>query len=114
MRSNITRNYVILCAVLALQLTLGGCRRGGDEALSTTNRVVDHVLSDMQGLNPMNTTGANETYIEEMIFERLIHIDPATMEYSIPWLAESLPTESADHMQFDFTIRKGVKFADGK
>lgn len=67
----------------------------------------------MQGLNPFNTTGANETYIEEMIFERLLRIDPATMEYSIPWLAESLPIESADHMQFDFSIRKDVKFADG-
>lgn len=114
MRSNITRSFGILCALVALQLTSAGCRRGGDDTLSTTNRVVEHVLSDMQGLNPMNTTGANETYIEEMIFERLIRIDPATMEYSVPWLAEALPTESADHMQYDFTIRKDVKFADGQ
>ncbi len=113
MRSNITRSFGILCALLLLQLTSAGCKRGGDEQLSTTNRVVEHVLSDMQGLNPFNTTGANETYIEEMIFERLLRIDPATMEYSIPWLAESLPIESADHMQFDFSIRKDVKFADG-
>jgi peptide/nickel transport system substrate-binding protein len=110
MNSRLTRSLVVLCGFLAL----AGCRRGGDAELSTANRVVEHVLSDLQGLNPINTTGANETYVEEMIFERLIRIDPETMEYSIPWLADSLPIETPDKMQFDFRIRKDVKFADGK
>lgn len=110
MNSHLTRSLLILCAFVALS----GCRRGGNEELSTANRVVEHILSDLQGLNPLNTTGANETYVEEMMFERLIRIDPATMEYNIPWLADSLPLETPDKMQFDFRIRKDVKFADGR
>ena len=110
MTTSITRSILLLCAVLAL----GSCRRSSDGPASTANRVVEHVLSDLQGLNPLNTTGANETYVEEMIFERLIRIDPATMQHSIPWLADSLPLETPDKMQFDFRIRKDVKFADGK
>ncbi|HYM21452.1 MAG TPA: ABC transporter substrate-binding protein [Candidatus Kapabacteria bacterium] len=77
------------------------------------NRVVKHILSDLEGLNPFNSSGADETYTEEAVFERLIRIDPKTMQYTIPWLADSLPIESADHMQFDFRLRKGIKFADG-
>lgn len=105
---------VVAVTLIAAGLFISGCGRGGNKEVSTTNRVVQHILSDLQGLNPFNTTGANETYVEEMIFERLIRIDPQTMEYSIPWLAESMPIETPDKMQFDFTLRKDVKFADGK
>ena len=103
-----------LLAIVALSLTGLGCGgKAGPQKLSTSNRVVEWLLADYEGLNPFNTTGANETYGEEQIFERLIACNPKTLEYNIPWLAEAMPVESADHLTFDFTIRKDIKFADG-
>lgn len=109
MNSVLTRSLVALSC-----LTLLACGRNRNEQLSTSNRVVEHLLSDVERLNPYNSTDANATYIEEQVFDRLLRINPETMEYNIPWLAESLPVESEDHLQFDFTLRKDVKFADGK
>lgn len=86
---------------------------GGGVQLSTSNRVVEHSLNEMERLNPQNSTGEDETYVEEQVFERLLKMDPATMQMNVPWLAESMPVESSDHMIYDFTLRKGVKFADG-
>jgi peptide/nickel transport system substrate-binding protein len=93
-----------------------GCKSNnapGSVQLSSSNRVVQHLLNELERLNPQNSTGADETYVEEQIFERLLRIDPSTMQVNIPWLAESMPVESADHKFYDFTLRKGVKFADG-
>ncbi len=103
-------------ALVALVALLGGCRSNGapgGKPLSTSNRLVEWVLSDFERLNPFNSTGANETYAEEQVFERLIRANPKTLEYNIPWLAEAMPTESPDHLTFDFVLRKDVKFADG-
>jgi peptide/nickel transport system substrate-binding protein len=104
--------FFLLVAISVLAFGCGG--GGGSKDSAGSNRVVEHILSDMERLNPFNSTGANETYIEEQIFERLLRIDVKTMRYDIPWLADSVPIESPDHMQFDFRIRHGVKFADGK
>ncbi len=106
----------ILFSFLAASLVTVGCGGGGGGAqdVSSENRVVEHILSELERLNPQTSTGANETYVEEMIFERLLRINPETMEVNIPWLAEEMPVESADHKTFDFKLRKGVKFADGK
>ncbi len=109
---SIKQRYLFF-AFLSLSIAIWGCG-GGKKSDGSENRVVEHILSELEGLNPFNTTGANETYSEEQIFERLLKIDPVTMQYTVPWLADSLPVESADHMQFDFRLRKGVKFADGK
>lgn len=114
--NNISRTllFTILCVNMIL---LSGCGKKegtpGNSGLSTSNRVVVHLLNELERLNPQNSTGADETYVEEEIFERLLRIDPKTMEVNVPWLAESMPVESPDHMTYDFTLRKGVKFADG-
>jgi peptide/nickel transport system substrate-binding protein len=94
-------------------LLFSACAKSGKN-VSSANRVVIHNLSDFESLNPFNSTDANSTYAEEQIFDRLIHINPKTLEYNIPWLAEAMPEESADHMTFDFKIRKDIKWADGK
>jgi peptide/nickel transport system substrate-binding protein len=109
--NNIFRNLLIVFLAMSIFV---GCGGSGKKEVSTANRVVEHLLNELERLNPQNSTGANETYVEEMIYERLIRINPKTMEVNIPWLAESMPIESPDHMTFDFTLRKGVKFADGK
>jgi peptide/nickel transport system substrate-binding protein len=76
--------------------------------------VVEHILTDVESLNPYNSTYADEIKIENQIFETLLLINPKTLEPDIAWLAQALPKESKDHKQFDFVLRKGIKFADGK
>ena len=115
--NNISRTFLIGIFTGSLCLIFG-CKSGsngpGGVQLSTSNRVVQHLLNEFERLHPQNSTGADEKYAEEQIFERLLRINPATMQVDIPWLAESMPVESADHMTYDFTLRKGVKFADGQ
>lgn len=109
-------NFRIFLLTILSASYLVSCGGGGgnNRTVSTANRVVEHHLNELERLHPQNSTGANETYVEEMIFERLLRINPETMEVNIPWLAEEMPIESEDHMTFDFKLRKGVKFADGK
>jgi ABC-type transport system substrate-binding protein len=96
-----------------LAVALIGCSKKS-MTLSTSNRVVEHILSDVENINPYNSSDANATYVQDQIFGRLLACNRETLLYDVPWLADSLPEESADHMRFDFRIRKGVKFADGK
>src|SRR5579872_1095391 len=115
--NNISRTLFVAISFVIFIFLLGCGGKSsapGGVQLSSANRVVQHILNELERLNPQNSTGADETYVEEEIFERLLRIDPVTMQVNIPWLAESMPVESADHMTFDFTLRKGVKFADGK
>src|SRR5690242_19883638 len=37
----------------------------GGVQLSNSNRVVEHVLNELERLNPQNSTGEDETYVEE-------------------------------------------------
>jgi peptide/nickel transport system substrate-binding protein len=97
---------------LILALVIVGCNRSKDN--SHANRVVEFVLSDFERINPFNSTDANATYCEEQIFQRLLTANPKTLNYDVPELADSLPVESADHLTFDFRLRKGMKWADGQ
>src|SRR6266542_987230 len=106
--NNFSRTLFIAVFITTPFLYLG-CKGGsapGSIQLSTSNRVVQHILNELERLNPQNSTGADETYLEEQIFERLLRIDPKTSEVNIPWLAESMPVESPDHKTYDFTLRK--------
>jgi peptide/nickel transport system substrate-binding protein len=85
----------------------------GDIFAQSKNEVTIHILSDPESLIPYNSNFAEEINIENQIFDPLLRMNPVTCEPDIPWLAESLPIESKDHKQFDFTLRKGIKFADG-
>src|SRR5436190_344578 len=93
---NMNRNLRYLFVLLFLSsLALYGCggkgNSNGGVQLSSANRVVTHLLNEAERLNPQNSTGADETYMEEEIFERLLRIDPVTMKMDVPWLAESMP-----------------------
>ena len=63
----------------ALLFVLFGCSGSSKKQLSTNNRVIEWERSDFQAQNPVNSTDANETYTEEMIYQRLLTIDPNTM-----------------------------------
>ncbi len=102
-----------LVVISSLLFTLASCGKR-TTTLSTSNRVVEHILSDVDNLNPFNSSDANATYAQDQIYGRLLVCNRETLLYDVPWLADSLPIESADHMTFDFHIRKGVKFADGR
>jgi len=101
---------LILFLILAVSLSSCGSKNKG---LSSSNRVVEHILSDVENINPYNSSDANATYVQDQIFGRLLACNRKTLLYDVPWLADSLPVESADHMTFDFRLRKGVKFANG-
>src|SRR5665213_2327447 len=97
-----------------LFLLLAGCGGSGTKPLSTDNRVIEWELSDAQALNPFNYTDATSGYIIDQIFQHLIFLDRQTMQYDIPVLATAMPTVSPDHLQYDFTLRKDVKWPDGQ
>lgn len=63
-------------------------------------------------LNPVTGTDLYLTKIKEYIMDRLLIRDPETYEM-IPSLAEKYDV-SADGKTFTFTLRKGVKWHDGK
>ncbi len=107
------KRYVLALIGISL-VAIAGCGGSSTKPLSTNNRLIEWILSDFQSLNPYNSTDANATYAEEQIYQRLITIDVNTMKYTVPVLAESMPVESPDHLQYDFTLRKDVKWPDGK
>ena len=109
MVGKIYRPFDSLIVFAALILSLTGCTKHRSES----NRVVIHNLSDFENLNPYNSSDAQATYAEDVIYGRLLACNRQTLQYDIPWIADSLPVESADHMTYEFNIRKGIKFANG-
>lgn len=75
--------------------------------------VIVHDLSDPETLNLVTATDATSQEIHGLMYEQLLNIDPHTLA-SIPWIADSLPTISADHKIYEFRLRKDAKFSDGQ
>ncbi|WP_433063208.1 ABC transporter substrate-binding protein [Dactylosporangium sp. CS-033363] len=64
------------------------------------------------GFDPMNTSGAVGTCVNQHIFEALVDLDPVTRQpYAA--LAKTLPTASPDGLTWTATLRDGAKFSDG-
>jgi peptide/nickel transport system substrate-binding protein len=64
------------------------------------------------GFDPMNTSGAVGTCVNNHIFEALVDLDP-TSRKPYPALAKDTPTASSDGMSWTATLRDGAKFSDG-
>jgi len=75
--------------------------------------VVIHGLSDPESLNPITSSDASASEIDGFIYETLTLTDPFTLE-TIPWIADSLPFVTPDHMSYEFRLKKNVTFSDGK
>lgn len=75
--------------------------------------VVVHDLSDPEGINPIVVNDASASAIFNRIYEQILTQDFVTTELK-PNLVEALPILSEDHLSYTFTLKKGIKFSDGK
>jgi peptide/nickel transport system substrate-binding protein len=115
------RSLTLAMAVL-LALGAGACgrknggdggRTGGDAGSPVPgDQFYIHFLSDPENLNPLTSTDAGATEINNMMYETLTQLDWETL-VRVPILADSLPRVSDDHLSYEFSIRKDAKFADG-
>jgi ABC-type transport system substrate-binding protein len=110
------RRFLFFSTFLAagLALSLVACKGGGGPSggLSTKNEVTWYIAGDVEGLNPIVSADENSNYIEALMFEALTSQNPRSQAY-IPGLA-AVPTESADHLTYTFTMDTAAHWSDGK
>jgi peptide/nickel transport system substrate-binding protein len=75
--------------------------------------VIQRELSDPQKLNPITVQDASGQEYSYYVFERLLWAADRTSYDPLPWLAESLPALSDDHIVYTFKLRKNIKFSNG-
>lgn len=113
-----------LLVVAAFSIALTSCGEqhgttGGTAVVDTSGGpvtgdwVVIHSLSDPETLNLITASDAQASELQAYIYETLVTTDPVTLKY-IPWIADSLPTISADNKVYEFHLRKEAHFSDGK
>lgn len=76
--------------------------------------IIQRELADPQRLNPITVQDAIGQELSYYIFERLLWAADRTTYEKLPWLAESLPDISDDHLSYIFRLKKNVKFSTGK
>jgi peptide/nickel transport system substrate-binding protein len=103
--------FLLSAIVLAFACCKGGSG-GPANGLSTENKVVWHVLSDIDRMNPYLSSDNSATYVQGLIWEALSNQNPRTLAF-IPSLAE-LPVESPDHLTWTFKMDRGAKWSDGQ
>lgn len=97
--------------------TTGGSATGTGTGTGTAGAptgVIDVTLAFTfnGGFDPMNTSGAVGTCVNQHIFEGLVDLDPISREpYAA--LAKELPKAGADGLTWTATLRDGAKFSDG-
>lgn len=108
------KNAFYLAAILLSATLIASCHTAGGPAsgLSTENKVIWHVLSDVQRMNPYLSTDESANYVESEIWEVLTGQNPRTYDW-IPLLA-GLPEQSPDHLTWTFPINQGAHWSDGE
>lgn len=108
---------LVLCAVALSSLM---CGRRAEQIRTDAGEpvpgdwVIKHALSDFQGLNPATTTDAEaQFFFNQHLYETLLYQDWDTQEF-IPWLCDSLPMISPDHLTYTFHLKKNILFSDGQ
>jgi peptide/nickel transport system substrate-binding protein len=76
--------------------------------------VIQRELSDPQRLNPITVQDASGMEFSYYVFERLLWAADRTSYEPLPWLAESIPALSDDHLVYTFKLRKNIRFSNGK
>lgn len=94
-------------------LLLSACGGGGEAASDSagTSTAVLVTDADPETLNPGLTTSSQASDVSAKIYEALVWIDPDGQPQ--PLLAESWKV-SDDELTYDFTLRQGVTWHDGK
>lgn len=87
--------------------------------IDTTNAVtgdwvIQRELADPQRLNPITVQDAIGQELSYYIFERLLWAADRTTYETLPWLAESQPLISDNHLEYTFKLKKNIKFSNGK
>ena len=73
--------------------------------------LVEHIGAEPGTLNPITATDAYSAEVLSYVYETLIELDNATLEYK-PLLAERWSI-SPDHLQYTFYLRRDAKWHDG-
>jgi peptide/nickel transport system substrate-binding protein len=80
----------------------------------TGDWILQRELADPQSLNPITLQDATGREFSYYIFERLMWAADRTSYDVIPWLADSLPQVSEDHLTYIFKLKKNITFSNGK
>ncbi|GHU89165.1 glutathione ABC transporter substrate-binding protein [Spirochaetia bacterium] len=102
-----------LAFLVLLQAAYGGGgsqAKSGGEVYAPDNDMVVGLFSDIQHLDPHNTSTTISNMVHATIYEALVR-STVDMKFE-PLLAESWET-SADNLSYTFHLRRGVKFHDG-
>lgn len=78
----------------------------------TGDWIVQREMADAEKLNPIVSNDASADEICTYIFETLNTFDLEKWEM-VPKLA-SMPTESADHLEYTYDLRKDIRFSNGQ
>ena len=120
------RSWKLFLALLFM-LGCGGGERAGTENRGTQQAVakeepavqttgdwlIIHSLSDPEQLNPLTSNDSASSDVLGYIFEGLLTRNPRTLELK-PFIAEARPAVSKDKLIYTFTIRRDVRFQDGR
>ncbi len=124
MRSNskVFRSLGMLTLVAAFALVAGGCGGGGDKSSSSGSNGgktypllrVSWDAPDYMDPGLYYTVAAYQAtnYVWEGLLGYRHTSGPASAEL-VPYLAEKMPTVSADGMNLKFTLRKNLKYSNG-
>ncbi len=97
---------------LVLVLSLGGLVSCSSKSSGgADNTLYISYMSEPTTLNPINSSDAYATRVQQFVIDNLLTKHPETNEYR-PGLAESW-TVSPDGKVYTFKIRQGIKFTDG-
>ncbi len=109
-----TKVTVVIAAVcLVLGTPLKGTTAGDPTAQPVVGDwLVQRLSSEPATLNPITATDVYEGAVNGYIYESLLERDNRTLNL-VPLLAESWKV-SEDKLSYDFTLRSGLKWQDGK
>ena len=103
----------LLILVIGLVLNSCGNSENTNPASGRSKTMILHLPNDPQGMNPVNSIGADAAYLHSLVFDHLIALDFETLQL-VPQVAETMPEISEDRTRMTFHMRKDVKFTDGK
>lgn len=129
---NKAKNTIFILLIIALLLNSFGCgkKQSEDTNLSeqdytkiaeidtagavTGDWIIQREMADPQSLNPIILQDATGREYSLHVFERLMWAANRENYDLVPWLAESFPEETPDHLTYTFKLRKTIKFSNGK